>query len=496
MELAFEADLTRVDHVGHNVGSEAVIVSQAVHDRNQFREGTATTPAGFVTVSLHAFLFSSGCATVYNTTVNGLKTDLYQLTMAAAYFENGLREPATFELFVRTLPPRRSFLVAAGLEQALEYLANLRFRADEIDFLRGQPVFKNVSQEFFDFLKRLRFTGAVWAMPEGTVAFANEPLLRVTAPIIEAQLVETALLSIINHQTLVASKAARVVAAARRRPVIEFGTRRAHGFEAGLLGARAAYIGGCTGTSNVEAGHRFGIPIFGTLAHSFVMSFDQEEEAFRAFLRVFPDTATILVDTYDTIAAVKLLARKFGPKIPAVRLDSGDLASLSKQVRQILDDAGMPKTRIFTSGDLNEDRIAGLLDAGAPIDAFGVGTQLTTSYDSPALGGIYKLVSDVRGGQIKLSRDKATYPHPKQVWRNEEFTEDVIAIDDEPPPGDSWRPLLIPARSEPLAAARARAAEACKLNSAVDYRVRFSDRLESERKRIEDEIRKRCTHSG
>jgi nicotinate phosphoribosyltransferase len=414
--------------------------------------------------------------------VTGLTTDLYELTMAAAYFENRLTHPATFELSVRKLPPHRSFLIVAGLEQALDYLANLRFTEDEIDFLRRQPVFKNVSREFFAFLGKLRFTGEVWAMPEGTVAFAHEPLLRVTAPIIEAQLVETALLSIINHQTLIASKAARVVAAARGRPVIEFGTRRAHGPQAGLLGARAAYIGGCAGTSNVEAGQRFGIPVFGTLAHSFVMSFDREEEAFRAFLKVFPDTATILVDTYDTIAAVKMLT-KYRP-VPAVRLDSGNLVSLSKQVRKILDDAGMTATKIFISGDLNENRIVELLDAGAPIDAFGVGTQLSTSYDAPALGGVYKLVECGQRGCLKLSGDKSTYPGIKQVWRSD--TRDVITAHDETAPG---RPLLAPARRESLDEIRQRV-------KVVEYPVRFSDRLELERRRIENEIRQRSAHSG
>jgi nicotinate phosphoribosyltransferase len=299
------------------------------------------------------------------------------------------------------------------------------------------------------------------------------------------------LLAIINHQTLIATKAARLVAAACGRPVIEFGTRRAHGLEAGRLGARAAYIGGCVGTSNVAAGHHFGIPTLGTLAHSFVMSFEEEEEAFGAFLRVFPESGTILLDTYDTIAAAKLLVKKFGPNVPAVRLDSGDLASLSRQVRQILDEAGMTKTRILATGDLNEERITALLDAGAPIDAFGVGTELATSHDAPALGGVYKLVSDSREGRLKLSPDKAGYPHPKQVWRNTAFAEDLIAIADEPSPGDSWQPLLVPAHREPLANARARAAESIKLQSTKEYRVTYSKRLEAERERIEGEIRQR-----
>jgi nicotinate phosphoribosyltransferase len=381
----------------------------------------------------------------------GLTTDLYELTMAAAYFENGLHPRAIFELFVRKLPERRSYLIVAGLEQALDYLSTLRFKSDQIDYLREHPSFKRVSREFFDYLAEFRFTGDVCAMPEGTAAFGMEPLLRITAPIIEAQVVETFLLSTINFQTMIASKAARVVTAARGRTVIEFGTRRAHGTEAGLLAARAAYIGGCIGTSNVEAGHLFGIPTFGTLAHSFVMSFEDEDESFRAFLKVFPETATVLVDTYDTIAAVERLARGFGPTIPAVRLDSGDLCELSKQVREILDEAGMTGTKIFASGDLNEYKIADLISGGAQIDSFGVGTELATSFDAPALSGVYKLAGLEENGhvsmRIKLSHDKATYPGPKQVWRltdeSGSYNQDIITLADEPNnPTGSWHPLL------------------------------------------------------
>src|SRR5215471_8981853 len=278
----------------------------------------------------------------------GLTTDLYELTMAAAYFDNGLHQPALFDLFIRRLPEHRSYLITAGLEQTLDYLSQLRLTSDQIDHLRKHPAFKRVSSEFFDYLGSFRFSGDVWAMPEGTAAFAMEPLVRVRAPIIEAQIIETFLLSMINFQTMIASKASRVVRAAQGRSVIEFGTRRAHGTEAGLFAARAAYIGGCIGTSNVEAGHLFGIPTFGTLAHSFVMSFDNEDEAFRAFIKVFPESATVLVDTYDTIAAVKRLTDEFrGSSIPAIRLDSGDLCELSKQARKILDDAGMTSTHIF-----------------------------------------------------------------------------------------------------------------------------------------------------
>ena len=442
-----------------------------------------------------------------------LSVDLYELTMAAAYFENGFHQPAVFELFVRSLPPHRSYLIAAGLQQAIEYLTHLRFTGDEIDFLRRQPVFKDVATEFFEYLADLRFTGDVWAMPEGTAAFPMEPLLRVTAPIIQAQLVETVLLSTINFQTLIASKAARVVTAARGHEVIEFGTRRAHGTEAGVLAARAAYLAGCAGTSNVEAGHRFGVPIFGTLAHSFIMAFEWEEDAFRAFLKLFPDTATILLDTYDTIAATKTLAAKFGPRIPAVRLDSGRLLSLSRRVRHVLDQSGMTKTRIFASGDLNERRIAGLVARGAPIDAFGVGTELSTSQDAPALEAIYKLVgcSTATGleGRIKSSPNKSTYPFPKQVWRfvrkDGRYARDLIAGANEERPSSSAKALLepvirkgrvVPAGVVSLERARARASEELQrlppqlleLEPQTRYPVRFSKALEKARAELSAEI--------
>ena len=459
----------------------------------------------------------------------GLTTDLYELTMAAAYFDNGLHNTrAIFDLFIRRLPSERCYLLTAGLEQALDYLSSLSFSADQIDYLREHPSFKHVSREFFEYLRKFKFTGDVWAIPEGTAAFGMEPLLRVTAPIIEAQVVETFLLSTINHQTMIASKAARVVASAGGRDVIEFGTRRAHGTEAGLYGARAAYIGGCLGTSNVEAGHLFGIQTFGTLAHSFVMLFDKEDDAFRAFLKVFPETATVLVDTYDTIDAVKRLAHDFASSIPAIRLDSGDLCELSKQTRVILDEAGMTGTKIFVSGDLNELRIADLLARGARIDSFGVGTELATSYDAPALSAVYKLAGIEDNGRvtmkIKLSRDKATYPGAKQVWRftNEhgQYAEDRIALADEDAPSSlggngSWRPLLErvmtnglqtdarsheessrearDARRANLDRARQRAVDEMKrlpdellgLKSTTRYQTTFSERLIAEREALE-----------
>jgi nicotinate phosphoribosyltransferase len=381
-------------------------------------------------------------------TSSALLTDLYEFTMAAAYFEAKFAAKATFELFVRSLPPKRGFLLAAGLEQALNFLETLRFEKSEIDYLRRQAVFRHTSPAFFDYLGDFRFTGEVWAMPEGTPVFAEEPLLRVTAPIVEAQIVETFLLSTLTFQTMIASKAARIVNAADGRRVIEFGSRRAHGPEAGCLAARAAYIGGCSGTSNVEAGRRYGIPIFGTLAHSFVMAYQDEREAFRKFHQLFPDSA-LLVDTYDTFAAVDEIIHS-GLKPAAIRLDSGNLLTLSIRARERLDQAGLKATKIFASGDLDEYVIANLLTRGAPIDAFGVGTALATSSDAPALGGVYKLVDLELAGNIsyraKFSDQKVTYPGRKQVFRSRKadgkFREDIVACHNEQFP--DYEPLLRP----------------------------------------------------
>ena len=367
---------------------------------------------------------------------NALSTDLYELTMAAAYFENKESAEATFELFVRNLPKNRSYLIAAGLEQAVEYLKMLKFQKAHVDFLKKQAAFKDVDESFFRYLRRFRFTGDVWALPEGTVFFANEPILRVKAPIIESQLVETFLLSTINFQTLIATKASRVVQSARGRDVVEFGGRRAHGPEAALFAARSSYIGGCAGTSNVLAGYRFGIPMYGTLAHSFIMNYESEEEAFRRFCDVFPSNPALLLDTYDTLAAVKK-AIPFKPSL--VRLDSGDRYELSIEVRRMLDDAGLKETKIFVSGDLNELIIDELTSKGAPIDGFGVGTELVTSRDDPAIQGIYKIVETRRDGRrnfrVKTSEGKRTIPAAKQVYRryspNGELKEDVLALSEE-----------------------------------------------------------------
>ena len=367
-----------------------------------------------------------------------MATDLYQLTMVAGYFERGMDHKSTFELFVRNLPENRSYLIAAGLEQVIHYLENLRFTDEYVKYLKNHPVFKNISREFFNYLRDFRFGGDVYAIPEGTVIFANEPIIRVTASMIEAQIIETYLLSIINYQTLIASKASRVVHAAGGRGVIDFGTRRAHGPQAGVLAARACFIGGCVGTSNVLAAYELGIPPIGTVAHSWVMAYDDEYESFQDFHKVFPDNTTLLIDTYDTIKGAQL-ATKIGKKLKGVRLDSGNITLLSKRVRKILDDAGLEQVKITASGDLNEYKISQMIAKGACIDSFGVGTEMVTSKDTPALGGVYKLVEQEIEGKLmpkmKFSKDKATCPSKKQVYRflNKKglFKKDIIGLVDE-----------------------------------------------------------------
>jgi len=378
---------------------------------------------------------------------SGLLTDLYELTMAAGYVQSGFEARATFELYVRSLPERRNYLVAAGLEQALEFLENMRFSGEEIAYIRNLPVFGKVSSKFFDYLSDFRFTGDVCAIPEGTIYFPGEPVLRVTAPIVQAQLVETSLLSILHFQSVIASKAARITAAAAGRQVIEFGSRRAHGIEAGVLAARAAYIGGCEGTSNTYAGHRFNIPVYGTQAHSWIMAHADEAEAFSSFLDVFPQ-ATLLVDTYNVRAAVeKIIA--LGRKPHGIRLDSGNVLADSEWLRNRLDQVGWNDVEVFVSGDLDEERIESLLNSSARINGFGVGTALSTSSDAPALGVIYKLVEVDVGGRVqsaaKFSEDKHTYPGSKQVFRFSNpdgiLSHDIIGHEDESYPGA--QPLLV-----------------------------------------------------
>jgi nicotinate phosphoribosyltransferase len=377
-----------------------------------------------------------------------LFTDLYELTMCASYFDNRRFESATFDLFIRRLPKGRSYFLFAGLEQVLYYLRNVKFTDEHIAYLRRQG-FKD---DFLDYLRGFRFSGEVWAVPEGSVVFPNEPLIRVTAPIIEAQLVETFLLNTINLQTMIASKAARVVHAAKSKAVVEFGLRREHGVDAGMKAARASYIAGCRGTSNVLAGLAYNIPVFGTMAHSFVMSFPHEIDAFRAFAKTFPAKSTLLIDTYDDIAAVQkavIVAKeleKEGFALGGVRLDSGNIAEISKKVRAVLNANGLDYVTIFGSGDLDEYKIASLLSRGARIDAFGVGTKMGTSADYPYIDVIYKLseIGDGQGGYtpiMKLSKDKLTLPGRKQVYRfadkNGKMQKDLIALADEPAQGEA-----------------------------------------------------------
>ena len=379
---------------------------------------------------------------------SGLLTDLYELTMAAGYVQTHFDARATFELFARHLPARRNYLVAAGLEQALEFLENVRFTEEEVAFLRRNRIFEKIRPEFFSYLSKFRFSGDVWAMPEGTIAFPGEPLLRISAPIVEAQIVETYLLATLSYQTMIASKAARVCTAAQGRAVVDFGARRGHGAESSLPAARAAVIGGCAGTSNVLAGLEFGLQIYGTQAHSWVMAHDRESEAFAHFLDTFPNNSTLLLDTYDVRQALKAILA-MGRKPSGVRLDSGDVAKDSRWVRRQLDQAGWQEVKIFASGDLDEYRIRELLARRAAIDAFGVGTALSTPGDAPHLNMIYKLVEVERDGKIweaaKLTRAKATYPGIKQVVRHlnagGEFRFDRVVLEKES--ADDGEPLLL-----------------------------------------------------
>ncbi len=352
----------------------------------------------------------------------GLLTDLYQLTMAAGYFEAGkTHDRATFELFVRQLPHNRNFILAAGLAQAVEYLLDLRFTTEEIDYLRGLPQFRRASPQFFEMLAGLRFTGDLFAVPEGTPLFAGEPFLTIRAPLIEAQFVETYLLATIGFQSLIATKAARVVKSALGREVVEFGTRRAHSPQAGVLAGRAAYIGGCAGTSNAEAGLRYNIPVFGTAGHAWVMSFENERVSYEQLQRLLGENTVYLIDSYDTLEGARRAA-SLGPPLWGVRLDSGNLIELARAVRGILDNAGLRDAKIMATGDLNEYKIHELVAAGAPIDVFGVGTELATSADAPALGVVYKMVEMESAGEsprftLKLSEHKATLPGAKQIFR-------------------------------------------------------------------------------
>jgi len=428
--------------------------------------------------------------------MTGLLTDLYQLTMAAGYFEAGKAgEIATFELFFRHLPRYRNFVLAAGLEQVVEYLRDLHFTAEEVRYLESLPQFQRVSPGFFEALRGMRFTGDLFAIREGTPVFAGEPMLTVRAPLMEAQIVETYLLAMVGFQSLIATKAARIAEVAGGRAVVDFGTRRAHSPEAGVLAGRASYIGGCAGTSNTETGFRYGIPVFGTAAHSWIQAYETEREAFERLQNLLGEATVYLIDTYDTIEGARLAAELRKP-LWGVRLDSGNLVELSREVRKILDASGLTDAKIMATSDLNEYKILEFAAADAPIDAFGVGTDLATSTDSPNLGVIYKLVELDGRVTAKFSEDKQTLPGAKQVFRF--AAHDVIACSweclgcgpGEPEARALLRPVLLEGKlTEPLPdlnATRQYAADQIRrlptaIRSLFDtdqqYRVEHSDAL-------------------
>jgi nicotinate phosphoribosyltransferase len=397
---------------------------------------------------------------------NALFADQYELTMAQAYWQAGRTGPATFSLFFRNYGPDRAYAVVAGLEEALDYLEALAFTDADIAYLRGTGLFQDA---FCEFLRGVRFTGSVRAMAEGEIAFADEPVLEVEGPIIEAQLVETFLMNTLNVHSVLATKASRVVHAAAGRAAVEFAARRTQGQDAADRLARASYIAGFAATSNVLAAARYGIPPAGTMAHSFIMSFPSEREAFMAYAASFPDTATLLVDTYDTVHGVSNAIeaarwlRERGHALRAVRLDSGDLDALSRQARKMLDGAGFPEVTVFASGGLDEFSVESLVQAGAPIGGFGVGTKLGVAADAPWIDWAYKLVAHDGQPALKLSTGKATLPGPKQVYRRAGFGGDTIALTHESAPAGA-RPLLAEVLrggrrtgpQEPLAAMRER----------------------------------------
>lgn len=440
-----------------------------------------------------------------------LFTDLYQLTMVETYLAEEMTAGAVFDLSIRTLPPTRNFLLMAGLADVVSYLEGLCFDAQQLEYLASLGLF---SQRLFDFLADFRFQGSLHAVPDGSVVFAGEPLLQVVAPLPHAQLIETFVINQIALQTMLASKGARVVLAAGGRNVIDFGARRTHGIDAGLKAARTLYMAGFDATSNVQAGQRYGVPVAGTMAHSFVQAHDSELDALRAFTRRYP-SGTLLVDTYDTVRGVEnvvRLARELGDdfQVGGIRLDSGDLAELSRRARSILDEAGLEGVQIFASGGLDEYGIDELLAAGSPIDGFGVGTNVGTSADAPTLECVYKLASYDGSGRLKVSPDKVTLPHRKQVFRDSAqgtIRGDVVTLAGETSAG---QPLLQPIIDcgtpttdvdLSLAANRERAAQSIAAlpnalrarSSASPYPVEVSPALQAEAERITAEQLERNT---
>jgi nicotinate phosphoribosyltransferase len=438
----------------------------------------------------------------------GLLLDLYELTMAEAYVAARIHtREATFSLFARHVPPGWGFLVSAGLDDVLQFLEHFRFEPDDLAYLERTNRF---SRRLLETLEELRFTGSVRAMPEGTVFFADEPVLEVTSSLIEAQLVETAVLNLVHFQSLVTAKATRCVEAARRRPLVDFGMRRTHGLEASIHAARGSFIAGFAATSNTAAGRAYDIPVSGTMAHSFIQAFPDERSAFRAFTEAYPQDAILLVDTYDTVTGTRAAAevarelRSRGGGIRGIRLDSGDLGSLSREARHILDAAGLQDAIVFASGNLDEGAIAALVAEGASIDGFGVGTRMSVSADAPYCDMAYKLVSVGGEPTLKLSVGKATWPGPKQVWRtyaSGRIARDVLAPASAPgPPGavPLLESVMIDGRGlahKSAAAARYRLARqvtslptACRGLDAAPLEVTMSDDLRSLRARVAERV--------
>jgi len=441
-----------------------------------------------------------------------LLTDLYQLTMAACYFDQRMNEEATFSLFIRKYPDNRGYFVAAGLAEALEYLSTLRFTEDDLAYLESTGHFRTA---FLDYLKTLRFTGEVYALPEGSIFFKDEPLLEVSAPIIEAQLVETFIINAVNLQTLIASKAARSVEAAQGRPLVDFSLRRTQGSDAGLKVARASYLVGFLGTSNVLAGKLYGLPTFGTMAHSYVTSFHDEIDSFRVFAQNFPDSTTLLIDTYDNVVGARKAAEVAkemearGERLRSVRLDSGDIAAISQKVRRVLDEEGLDYVKILASGGFDEYKITEVLAAGGLVDHFAVGTKMGVAEDAPYFDIAYKLVKYAGHPVMKLSTGKITLVDKKQIWRrfddNGLMQGDTIALREETLPEGvpllqrvmqdgtpiQPQPTLLESREyfrqqydllpEPYKA----------LENPPQYPVRLSQRLEERETRVEEELHQR-----
>jgi nicotinate phosphoribosyltransferase len=394
-------------------------------------------------------------------------TDLYELTMAASYYEHGITAPATFSLFIRKYPQNRGYFVSAGLEHVLEFLESFSFDQEDLDYLDSKHLF---SHDFLDYLSHLRFTGDVLAIEEGRIFFKDEPILELTAPIIQGQLVETFIINAVNLGVLIATKASRCIHVARGKNLVDFSLRRTHGATAGMMAARSCYIAGFNSTSNVLAGKLYDIPISGTMAHSYILSFDEEIDAFRAFFKSFPDSTVLLIDTYDTIEGAQKAAQvgkemaDLGFKLKAVRLDSGDMTQLSQEVRKIFDEKGLKDVLIFASGGFDEFRIAESIEKGAQIDAYGVGTRIGVSSDAPYTNIAYKLVEYDNKPVLKLSSGKQTLPSSKQIFRTfsrKQLEKDVIGLRNEKLAGEKMLKTVMKdgkrmAPSEPLKKIRQR----------------------------------------